>query len=205
MEALEVRNQQLSRLHRQFRADRHRTEQAPHFRVRTQIRADADPKVIETARTPILRLHETAAEFHGVVELCQQSRGELEQAGAVQPVQTLRAQDRCATSNAIRAGDLKARVIPQQQLVVVGVEAIQVGALAAALADGAEAVLAQTCNFAHQRTIAVQPSGEDAFAVGRDAEFVERAQVRHLVAQTRRMHDRRRTRRQDIDTSRQRR
>src|SRR5262249_45211990 len=87
-------------------------------------------------------------------------------------------------SDAVRAHDLELGIVPQHDVAVVGIEGVDVAALAGALARLTERDLPQTSELAQHRAIGYRVEQHDLFPVGglaEDAAALQRAPEREPV------------------------
>ena len=160
-----VVDQQIARCLGHFAADGHRAEQVAAFRIALDVGPDAKPQVVQRTLAPVARLHEGATQLQPLLQKALHAGRELEQAVRVQGLHPLLGQHLGGARHAVGTGDLQVLRVPQDQVVVVGVIAVQVAAGATALAHGAEGQLAQPPHLAQDGRIQRPAEQVDALAV----------------------------------------
>src|SRR5262245_46275068 len=108
---------------------------------------------------PVARLHEAAPEFESAAEQVTELRFEAEQRAGVEAFHAALGDHLAGARRAIRTGNLSLLGVPQHDMVVPGVEAVEVAPCTGALADGTERKLAQPSDLLQQRRVAGQAAG----------------------------------------------
>ncbi len=124
--------------------------------------ADAVPEVVQTALAPVGGLDKAAAQLHRLLEPPVHGRGEGKQGVAVEAGFAQLAQGLADRGEAVGADHLEGGRVPQQQMAVVIVKAIQIAALAGTFSHRPKGDLAQPSQFAQHAAVRLSLAAVEA-------------------------------------------
>ena len=146
-------HQQIASRGRQATGNGDRAEQIAIVRVARQPGPDAAPQIIQPATPPVARLNKAPTQFNPVGEDILHPRIVVKQAVAIDPFQAAFFQLHGGRHKAIGTDDFQVLFVPQNQVQVIVIIAVDIAAFAAAFADRAKGNLAQATQLAQQRRI----------------------------------------------------
>ncbi len=146
-------HQQIPRRRRQAAGDRHRAEEIAVLGVTCQVGTNSRPEVVQPATAPVAWLNKAASQLNAMLQNVVHFIVIVKQAVAVQPAHSLLRYLLCRWHKTVRADDLQIGLIPQDQVQVVIVIAVDVAPLPAAFTHGAKGDLPQAAQLAQYRGI----------------------------------------------------
>ncbi|MNQ66460.1 hypothetical protein D3C85_809520 [compost metagenome] len=164
--AVEAHQQILGR-RRQAAGEGHGPEQIPILGVAGQVGAYAEPEIIQPPLAPVGGLDEAAAKLDGLLQPGQQSLFKPKQGVAVEAAHPLARQQLGHGGEAVSPYDIEAGRIPEDEVVVVIVEGIEIPPPARAFPHGAKRDFPQPPQFAqnHRMALLVAAIEQDALAI----------------------------------------
>lgn len=133
------------------RADADRAEQAANLRLAIEDRRDAAPEQAQRAEIALpLRAHERAAEFDGRADAPQQALVVVEQRVRIERGHAPPGRQRLGEAEPIRADDFALRFVPDEQMLVVRIEGVEIARATGAFLHLAKAQLAQPADLEQQ-------------------------------------------------------
>ena len=129
--------------------DGNRAEQVTKARVTADKCADTLPQIIQCLAVLVARLDKAAPQFQPRLQDRLHAGPEFEQAVGIQGFWSTLGQQCGAITQPIGADNLQCLLVPENQLQVVTVVAVEIPRPAGALADGAEGQFPQPPQFAH--------------------------------------------------------
>ncbi|MNY08712.1 hypothetical protein D3C86_1415810 [compost metagenome] len=164
--AVEAHQQILGR-RRQAAGEGHGPEQIPILGVAGQVGPYAEPEVVEPPFAPVGGLDEAAAKLDGLLQPGQQPLFKPEQGVAVEAAQAFARQQLGHGGETVGPYDVEASRIPEDEVVVVIVEGIEIPPPARAFPHGAKGDLPQSPQLAqyHRVALLVAAIEQDALAV----------------------------------------
>ena len=143
-----VVDQQIARRRRHIAADGDGAKQVAALRVAPHIRADAKPQIVQRALAPVTRLHKRAPQLQPLLQKRLHAGRKFKQAVGIEPLHTLLGQHLGGACHAVGACDFQIFGVPQNQVVIARIKAIQITPRAAAFPYGTERQLPQPPHFA---------------------------------------------------------
>src|SRR5690606_26914391 len=135
------------------------------FRAAAQVGADALPQVVQAATAPVRGNHETATQFDALPDEIGRVRRVVEKGMRVEPADAVAFEDRPALAQPVRADDHQRFGIPEHDMAIVAIEAVQVAPAAGAFADAPEGHFAQAADLADGRAFGFRIEQHDLLAV----------------------------------------
>ena len=135
-------NEELPGQRRQGAADTDRAEEIAVLGVFGEKGADAVPEVVEAPLAPVALLDETASQLQAVLKKIGLFRVEMEEARRIEAVLALFGQYLAGIDKPVGAGDFQILVIPENEMPVVPVEAVEIPPVAGPFADRPEDLFA---------------------------------------------------------------